>query len=117
MSATSNEKVRVDEKIKDVDLAYIEDAGQESAVADSSGRLDPEVAKYATTEVIEIDEVTNRRLRRMIDRRILPIMVISYFLQALDKGTLSFSSIMGLPQDTSLVGQQVCTLNKLTARK
>lgn len=117
MSATANEKVHVDEKIKDVDLAYIEDAGQESAVAGSSGRLDPEVAKYATTEVIEIDEVTNRRLRRMIDRRILPIMVISYFIQALDKGTLSFSSIMGLPQDTSLVGQQVCTLNKLTARK
>lgn len=33
-------------------------------------------------------------------------MVFTYFLQALDKGTLSFTSIMGLPEDLKLVGQQ-----------
>lgn len=33
-------------------------------------------------------------------------MVFTYFLQALDKGTLSFTSIMNLPQDLHLVGQQ-----------
>jgi hypothetical protein len=33
-------------------------------------------------------------------------MIFTYFLQALDKGTLSFASIMGIQKDTHLVGQQ-----------
>lgn len=107
------EKKHNDEKLKYVNIQYVEDAGgdvEEGPVAGSSGRLDPEVAKYAANEVIEIDEETNRRLRRLIDRRILPVMVVTYFLQSLDKGTLSFSSIMDMPQDTGLVGQQVKSL-------
>lgn len=32
--------------------------------------------------------------------------MVSYFLQALDKGTMSFASIMDLPKDLHLVGQQ-----------
>ncbi|KAI9323476.1 major facilitator superfamily domain-containing protein [Dichotomocladium elegans] len=68
--------------------------------------MDPEVAKYASGEIIEIDEATNKRLKRKIYQRILVIMTVTYFLQALDKGTLSFSSIMNLPSDTGLVGQQ-----------
>ncbi|KAF1813879.1 MFS transporter [Eremomyces bilateralis CBS 781.70] len=38
----------------------------------------------------EISPEENKRLKRMIDRRVLPIMIFTYFLQALDKGTLSF---------------------------
>lgn len=33
-------------------------------------------------------------------------MIFTYFLQALDKGTLSFAAIMGIKQDLHLVGQQ-----------
>lgn len=33
-------------------------------------------------------------------------MVITYFLQALDKGTLSFTSIMGIQKDLKLHGQE-----------
>ena len=43
----------------------------------------------------------------MVDKRVLSIMIFTYFLQALDKGTLSFTSIMGIKEDTHLVGQQV----------
>lgn len=32
-------------------------------------------------------------------------MVATYFLQAIDKGTMSFASIMGIRKDTNLVGQ------------
>ncbi|OJJ33604.1 hypothetical protein ASPWEDRAFT_87366, partial [Aspergillus wentii DTO 134E9] len=74
-------------------------------LADST-RVDQEVQEYATRGRVEVDDATSRRLRRMIDRRVLVIMIFTYFLQALDKGTLSFSSIMGLPEDTGLVGQQ-----------
>ncbi|KAH8819825.1 MFS transporter [Xylogone sp. PMI_703] len=69
-------------------------------------RVDDEVAKYAGQTRVVIDEATNRRLKRLIDRRVLIIMVITYFLQALDKGTLSFASIMGIQKDAHLVGQQ-----------
>jgi hypothetical protein len=71
------------------------------------GRVDKEVAKYASAVAIDISPEENSRLKKLVDRRVLSIMVFTYFLQALDKGTLSFASIMGIKKDTNLVGQQV----------
>ncbi|KAF2132023.1 MFS general substrate transporter [Dothidotthia symphoricarpi CBS 119687] len=63
-------------------------------------RIDDEVAKYANaTGSVVITEEENKRLKRLVDKRVLPIMVITYFLQALDKGTMSFTSIMGIRDD------------------
>lgn len=67
---------------------------------------DDETARYAT-ESIEIDAATNKRLFWKINRRILIVMLITYFCQSLDKGTLGFSSIMGIQKDANLVGQDV----------
>ncbi|OCL04199.1 MFS transporter [Glonium stellatum] len=69
-------------------------------------RVDKELAKYANAARIDISEEENKRLKRLIDKRVLPIMIFTYFLQALDKGTLSFASIMGIKTDAHLVGQQ-----------
>lgn len=69
-------------------------------------RMDKELAKYVSDARIEISPEKNLQLRRMIDKRVLSIMICTYFLQAIDKGTLSFASIMGIRQDTGLVGQQ-----------
>ncbi|KAK5055363.1 hypothetical protein LTR84_013113 [Exophiala bonariae] len=69
-------------------------------------RIDKDVAKYATQERIEISESENKRLKRMIDRRVLAIMIPTYFLQALDKGTLSFAAIMGIRKDLGLLDGQ-----------
>ena len=71
-------------------------------------RVDREVQEYATRGQVEVDDATSRRLRRMIDRRVLVIMILTYFLQALDKGTMSFASIMGIREQLNLHGQQVC---------
>lgn len=68
--------------------------------------IDHEVLEYASNAHVDIDESTSRRLRRMIDRRVLVIMIITYFLQALDKGTMSFASIMGIREQTGLDGQK-----------
>lgn len=57
-------------------------------------KLDKELAEYVSDARIEISPEKNAELRRMIDKRVLTIMVGTYFLQAIDKGTLSFSSIM-----------------------
>ncbi|KAF2105502.1 major facilitator superfamily domain-containing protein [Lophiotrema nucula] len=62
-------------------------------------RIDDELAKYAHATRVEISEEENRRLKKLIDRRVLPVMIFTYFLQALDKGTMSFASIMGLRKD------------------
>jgi hypothetical protein len=70
-------------------------------------RIDAEVAKYAdaNAEAVHISEEENKRLKRLIDRRVLPIMIVTYFLQALDKGTMSFSSIMGIRNDIPILKQ------------
>ncbi|KAG8626583.1 hypothetical protein KVT40_005528 [Elsinoe batatas] len=70
-------------------------------------RVDDEIAKYAAADqVVEITPEESKRLKKLIDRRVLSIMIFTYFLQALDKGTMSFASIMGIVQDNKLVGQQ-----------
>lgn len=71
-------------------------------------RVDPDVAKYAGQVGVEISEAESQRLKKMINKRVLAVMVFTYFLQALDKGTMSFASIMNIRKDLHLVGQQVC---------
>ena len=71
-------------------------------------KVDSELARYVGDGRIDIPPEENTRLRRMIDRRVLVIMIATYFLQAIDKGTMSFASIMGTIDDTGLHGQQVC---------
>lgn len=53
--------------------------------------VDSEVAKYASDAPVDIDELTNKRLKRLIDMRVLSVMVVTYLIQALDKGTMSVS--------------------------
>ncbi|KAJ6076321.1 hypothetical protein N7499_008302 [Penicillium canescens] len=68
--------------------------------------VDKEVAKYATDTAIYIDDATNKRLRRMIDKRILVVMMFTYLIQTLDKGAMSFASIMGIVEDAHLEHNQ-----------
>lgn len=62
-------------------------------------------------QVIEVDEATNRRLLRIIDWNLIPLMCVVYGLNYLDKTTLSYASIMGIKDPPSkggigLVGSQ-----------
>lgn len=68
--------------------------------------VDKELAHYVSDARIDISPEKNAELRRKIDKRVLSVMVATYFLQAIDKGTLSFASIMGIITDTNLVGQE-----------
>ncbi|KAM0323693.1 hypothetical protein ACHAQA_008628 [Verticillium albo-atrum] len=70
------------------------------------GQIDRELANYVNAERIEISPERSNELRRMIDKRVLIVMILTYFLQAIDKGTLSFASIMSLPQDTGMVDSE-----------
>ena len=84
------------------DISQVErvlSAGDEKPAQIDYNRIDKEVAKYAGSQEVHISEEENKRLKRMIDRRVLPVMVITYFLQSLDKGTMSATSIMGIRDD------------------
>ncbi|GMF66912.1 unnamed protein product [Aspergillus oryzae] len=48
----------------------------------------------------------NARVLRKIDLRLLPILLGIYFLQQLDKSSLSYASIFGLVETAHLHGQQ-----------
>lgn len=54
-------------------------------------------------QVIEIDEATNKRLLRIIDWHLMPVMCIVYGLNFLDKTTISYASVMGIKEDIGLV--------------
>ncbi|KAJ7742415.1 hypothetical protein DFH07DRAFT_40260 [Mycena maculata] len=65
--------------------------------------IDAEVAQFFAAQVhdpVVIDEATNTRLRWIAHKCVL----------TLDKGTLSFASIMGIISDTHLVGQDYAWL-------
>ncbi|EJD48810.1 MFS general substrate transporter [Auricularia subglabra TFB-10046 SS5] len=74
--------------------------------------IDAEVADFFAQEsaAITIDDETNARLRMKVHKRVLVVMVVTYFAQTLDKGTLNFASIMGIVEDTGLHGQQYAWL-------
>lgn len=75
---------------------------------DKHAAMDDEIRAYVGgVDAVQIDEATSTRLRRMIDKRVLVVMLGTYFLQSLDKNAVSFSVIMGIRQDAHLVGQDV----------
>ncbi|KIW13952.1 hypothetical protein PV08_06733 [Exophiala spinifera] len=51
------------------------------------------------------DPKATKRLLRKIDFQIVPCMIAVYFLQYLDKTTISYTAVMGLRADTHLHGQ------------
>ncbi|KAL2005382.1 hypothetical protein VTN00DRAFT_2593 [Thermoascus crustaceus] len=55
-------------------------------------------------EAITIDEATNKRLLKIIDWHLMPLMCVVYGMNYLDKTTLSYASIMGLKPDIGLKG-------------
>jgi len=55
----------------------------------------------------------NKRVLRQIDLHVLPLILGIYFLQALDKATLSYASVFGLVTDAHLVGKQYSWLGSI----
>jgi hypothetical protein len=56
----------------------------------------------AANERIAVTSEENKKVLRKIDLIILPILLSVYFLQSLDKTTLSYASVFGLIQDAKL---------------
>lgn len=65
---------------------------------------DQAIIAISGLENVEIDEATNRRLLKRIDRHLMPLLCVVYALNFIDKSTLSFASIMGMKDDIGLKG-------------
>ncbi|KAL9618711.1 MAG: hypothetical protein Q9160_006590 [Pyrenula sp. 1 TL-2023] len=59
------------------------------------------------------DPTKTRRLLRKIDLTIIPCLMFTYFLQFLDKTTISYTSVMGMRQDTHLKGQDYSNVSMM----
>lgn len=66
-----------------------------------------------TPQAIIVTPEENRRLLRRIDLTILPILLAVYFLQGLDKATLSYASVFGLVKDAHLKGEDYSWLGSI----
>ncbi|KAI0619247.1 MFS-1 domain containing protein [Pyrenophora tritici-repentis] len=72
-------------------------------VDNSGGKgKDKAAALLASNERIIVTEAENARVLKKIDLVILPILLSVYFLQSLDKTTLSYASVFGLIEDANL---------------
>ncbi|EHY59653.1 Allantoate permease [Exophiala dermatitidis] len=69
-----------------------------------SNDADEAMKAFASGEVLEINEATNKRLLRIIDWHLMPLLCVIYGLNYLDKTTLSYASIMGIKKDLGLKG-------------
>jgi MFS transporter, ACS family, allantoate permease len=74
----------------------------------------PRAAEIAVEgQAILDDPAELRKLLRKIDFTIAPLLACVYFLQFLDKTTLSYTAVMGIRTDTNLVGQDYSNLSML----
>ncbi|ODN77029.1 hypothetical protein L202_05573 [Cryptococcus amylolentus CBS 6039] len=102
--APSDSLVKDDVDVK-TEQAHIEHLDiRQNDLAGLKNVKDQEAAGYVDPTVL-ISDANNIRLRRKIHRRILPILCLGYLCQALDKGTLTSSSIMGWLEDVGAKGQ------------
>jgi hypothetical protein len=64
-------------------------------------------------EPVIVSPEDNKRILRKIDLTILPIMLVVYFLQQLDKSSLSYASVFGLIDHANLKGQDYSWLGSV----
>src|SRR5580700_8545605 len=67
----------------------------------------------SATVPITVTAADNKRILRKLDLVILPILLWVYFLQYLDKATLSYASVFGLITDTNLQGEDYSWLGSI----
>ncbi|OJK00111.1 hypothetical protein ASPACDRAFT_1855711 [Aspergillus aculeatus ATCC 16872] len=70
-------------------------------MAEPSSTAGPSESRYAG----DTSALASRVLRK-VDRRLIPLLFVTYLLNYMDKAILSSASVFGLTEDTHLVGQQ-----------
>ncbi|TFK22770.1 allantoate permease, partial [Coprinopsis marcescibilis] len=71
--------------------------------------------QIVSDQVRWVTEEENKRILQKIDRHIMPVLFIIYFLQFMDKTTLSLASVFGIVKDAHLEGDQYSLLGSMPA--
>ena len=99
-----------DKEVQPALTSSLEDADEALAFLENH----PEAALIAEEgRAILEDEKRRKKLLRKIDYTIAPLIAATYFMQYLDKNTLSYASVMGFIEDTDLHGQDYSILGLL----
>ena len=98
-------------------IEMVESGPQKHAIQEDTAHKDKAAAflqaASAANERVVVTPEENSRILRKINLTILPIMLGVYFLQALDKATLSYASVFGLLTDAHLGGQDYSWLGSI----
>ncbi|GJE93056.1 MFS general substrate transporter [Phanerochaete sordida] len=116
MSRPVSPSASVEDVEKKVDVTHAEHVAPELHASGSGSHG----AKDAALEVLgpeatpmHISPEEDRAVLRKIDLWLMPIIVMVYFLQQLDKSSLSYASVFGIVNDAHLVGQQYSWLGSI----
>ncbi|KAI5206927.1 MFS general substrate transporter [Aureobasidium subglaciale] len=101
---------------KEEEIEYVDFKKPQEAI---SGELDNDQAdiyaealrRYPNDE--SIDQADEKRLKRKLDRHILPLLGVCYFFYYVDKTTLSYAAIFGIKKDLDLSGDEYSWLSSI----
>ena len=79
----------------------------------SSKHLDETNEVYKQQDARDVDPIEARRVLWKIDLHILPILMMTYMLQYLDKSSINFASVYGLQKGTNLHNQDYAWLSSI----
>ncbi|KAJ3554998.1 hypothetical protein NM688_g2813 [Phlebia brevispora] len=98
---------------KDVDIMVNEEAGPSSPLPQVERR--DEAYEVLGNAAIPTEFTTEESIKvlRKIDLWLMPVIVMVYFLQQLDKSSLSYTSVFNIVQETHLIGQQYSWLGSI----
>ncbi|THY92537.1 MFS general substrate transporter, partial [Aureobasidium pullulans] len=105
-----------DDTAKEEEVEYIDYKKPQEPI---TGELDNDQAdlyaealqRYPNDE--SIDQADEKRLKRKLDRRIIPLLGICYFFYYVDKTTLSYAAIFGIKKDLDLTGDEYSWLSSI----
>ncbi|THX12616.1 MFS general substrate transporter [Aureobasidium pullulans] len=105
-----------DDTAKEEEVEYIDYKKPQEPI---TGELDNDQAdlyaealqRYPNDE--SIDQADEKRLKRKLDRRIIPLLGICYFFYYVDKTTLSYAAIFGIKNDLDLTGDEYSWLSSV----
>ncbi|OLN87698.1 putative transporter C757.13-like protein 2 [Colletotrichum chlorophyti] len=107
--ATAQDPNKAVAPVDEVEFAPAQPAGhRRDAAAELLGK-----SGASPEDRVVVTPADNKRVLRRIDMVILPLMLFVYFLQGIDKSTLSYASVFGLIKDTNLVGDQYSWLGSV----
>ncbi|KAF3407224.1 hypothetical protein DPV78_001288 [Talaromyces pinophilus] len=69
------------------------------------------IQRYPNDEAIDMEE--EKRLKRKLDIRLIPLLGICYFFYYVDKTTLSYAAIFGIKKDLNLQGTDYSWLSSI----